>query len=100
MTDDVHSKSPTIWAHAASPSGVDALREVLMRAQIIEPSLSYKISVPASANIYDSNVTILQNTGSSLGSNFLKETMPDLCFWTEDSINTPLFQLNRHFLIL
>jgi len=68
-----------------------------MRAQIIEPSLAYKISVPASANIYESNVTILQNTGSSLGSNFLKETMPDLCLWTEDSINTPLFQSNRHF---
>jgi len=93
----VHSKNSTIWAHAASLPGVDALREVLMRAQIIEPSLSYKISVPASANIHESNVTILQNTGTSLGSDFLKETMPDLCLWTEDSINTPLFQLNRHF---
>ena len=97
MTDNVHSKGSTIWAHAASLSGVDALREVLMRAQIIEPSLSYKISVPASAKIYENYVTILQNKGSSSGSNFLKETMPDLCLWTEDSINTPLFHLNYHF---
>ena len=97
MTADMHSKSSTIWAHAASLSGVDALREVLMRAQIIEPSLSYKISVPTSANIYERYVTILQNTGSNSGSNFLEKTMPDLCLWAEDSINTPLFHLNRSF---
>ena len=97
MIDKVHSKSSTIWAHAASLSGVDALREILTRAQIIEPSLSYKISVPASSNIDESYVTVLQNTGPSSGTNFLKETMPDLCLWTEDSINTPLFHLNRHF---
>ena len=97
MIDKVHSISSTIWAHAASLSGVDALREILTRAQIIEPSLSYKISVLASANINESYVTVLQNTGPSSGSNFLEETMPDLCLWTEDSINTPLFHLNRHF---
>ena len=97
MIDKVHSKSSTIWAHAASLSGVDALREILTRAQIIEPSLSYKISVPASSNIDESYVTVLQNTGPSSGTNFLEETMPDLCLWTEDSINTPLFHLNRHF---
>jgi 3-deoxy-D-manno-octulosonic-acid transferase len=97
MTKNMHLKKPTIWAHAASTSGVDALREVLMRAQIIEPSLSYRISVPASANIYESSVTVLQNTGSSSGLNFLKETIPDLCLWSEDSINTPLFNLHRKF---
>jgi hypothetical protein len=77
MIDKLHSISPTIWAHAASLPGVDALREILTRAQIIEPSLSYKISVPASSNIDESYVTVLQNTGLSSGTNFLEETMPD-----------------------
>ena len=94
MIANVHSQKPTIWAHAASKAGVDALREVLMRAQIIEPSLLYTITAPTSAGIDESYVTVLQKTGLSSSDSFFKETKPSLCLWTEDSIDSLLFSLN------
>ena len=45
---------PTIWAHAPTPAALDAILEVLLRAQIIEPSLSYVLSAPASEYVFDS----------------------------------------------
>jgi len=79
MIENVHSQKATIWAHAASKAGVDALREVLIRAQNIEASLGYKITAPASAGIDESYVTVLQKTGLSSSDSFFKETKPSLC---------------------
>ena len=89
-------QKPNVWAHASTPAGVDALREVLIRAEIIEPSLTYRISVPAISEINESDVTVLQDTGSKSAQNFLKDISPNLCLWTEDSLDTPLFSLNHH----
>ena len=94
MIENVHSQKATIWAHAASKAGVDALREVLIRAQIIEASLVYTITAPASAGIDESYVTVLQKTGLSSSDSFFKETKPSLCLWTGDSIDSLLFSLN------
>ena len=90
---------PMIWAHAATPAALDAILEVLLRAQVIEPSLSYVLSAPASEYVFDSEVVRLQEPHPQSGQNFLKKTSPDLCLWVEDSINTPLFGLIQKFSI-
>ena len=69
---------------------------MLIRAEIIEPSLTYQISVPAISGISESDVTVLQDTGSKSAQNFLKDISPNLCLWTGDSLDTPLFSLNHH----
>ena len=90
---------PTIWAHAPTPAALDAILEVLLRAQIIEPSLSYVLSAPASEYVFDSEVVRLQEPHPQSGQDFLKKISPDLCLWVEDSINTPLFGLIQKFSI-
>ena len=90
---------PMIWAHAATPAALDAILEVLLRAQIIEPSLSYVLSAPESEYVFDSEVVRLQESHPQSGQDFLKKMSPDLCLWVEDSINTPLFGLIQKFSI-
>jgi len=88
-----------LWAHAATPAAIDAMREVLMRAQLIEPSLSYVLSAPVSEHIFDSEVFVLQEAEPQLGLDFLNTMSPDLCLWADDSISTPLFALSHRLSI-
>ena len=88
---------PLIWAHAATPAALDAMLEVLMRAQMIEPSLSYVLSAPTSEYVFDSAVVRLQEADLQLGQDFLKKMSPDLCLWADDSISKPLFGLIQKF---
>ena len=88
---------PLIWAHAATPAALDAMLEVLMRAQMIEPSLSYVLSAPTSEYVFDSAVVRLQEADLQLGQDFLKKMSPDLCLWADDSISKPLFGLIQRF---
>ena len=88
---------PLIWAHAATPAALDAMLEVLMRAQMIEPSLSYVLSSPTSEYVFDSAVVRLQETDLQLGHDFLKKMSPDLCLWADDSISKPIFGLIQRF---
>ena len=66
---------PMIWAHAATPAALDAILEVLLRAQIIEPSLSYVLSAPASEYVFDSEVVRLQESHPQSGQDFLKKNV-------------------------
>ena len=93
------TNGPMIWAHAATPAALDAILEVLLRAQIIEPSLSYVLSAPASEYVFDSEVVRLQEPYPQSGQDFLKKMSPDLCLWVEDSINIPFFGLIQKFSI-
>lgn len=68
-----------------------------MRAQMIEPSLSYVLSAPTSEYVFDSAVVRLQEADLQLGQDFLKKMSPDLCLWADDSISKPLFGLIQRF---
>ena len=95
----MRADGPMIWAHAATPAAIDAMREVLMRAHMSEPSISYLVSAPASDQIFDSEVVILDESEPQLGVNFLNKMSPDLCLWADDSISTPSFALSHRFSI-
>ena len=60
MKKVMRAGGPIIWAHASTPAALDAMLEVLLRAQMIEPSLSYVLSAPASKYIFDIEVVRLQ----------------------------------------
>mgnify|MGYP001395677682 FL=1 len=97
MIASTREDGPMIWAHAATPAALDAMIEVLMRAQMIEPSLSYVLSAPTSEYVFDSAVVRLQEADLQLGQDFLKKMSPDLCLWADDSISKPLFGLIQRF---
>ena len=97
MIAPTRKDGPMIWAHAATPAALDAMLEVLMRAQMIEPSLSYVLSAPTSEYVFDSAVVRLQEADLQLGQDFLKKMSPDLCLWADDSINKPIFGLIQRF---
>ena len=97
MIAPTRKDGPMIWAHAATPAALDAMLEVLMRAQMIEPSLSYVLSAPTSEYVFDSAVVRLQEADLQLGQDFLKKMSPDLCLWADDSISKPLFGLIQRF---
>ena len=97
MIAPTREDGPMIWAHAATPAALDAMLEVLMRAQMIEPSLSYVLSAPTSEYVFDSAVVRLQEADLQLGQDFLKKMSPDLCLWADDSISKPLFGLIQRF---
>tara|TARA_B100000795_G_scaffold237004_1_gene197418 strand:- start:130 stop:1266 length:1137 start_codon:yes stop_codon:yes gene_type:complete len=97
MIAPTREDGPMIWAHAATPAALDAMIEVLMRAQMIEPSLSYVLSAPTSEYVFDSAVVRLQEADLQLGQDFLKKMSPDLCLWADDSISKPLFGLIQRF---
>ena len=97
MIASTREDGPMIWAHAATPAALDAMLEVLMRAQMIEPSLSYVLSAPTSEYVFDSAVVRLQEADLQLGQDFLKKMSPDLCLWADDSISKPLFGLIQRF---
>lgn len=97
MIASTREDGPMIWAHAATPAALDAMIEVLMRAQMIEPSLSYVLSAPTSEYVFDSAVVRLQEADLQLGQDFLKKMSPDLCLWADDSISKPIFGLIQRF---
>ena len=97
MIAPTREDGPLIWAHAATPAALDAMLEVLMRAQMIEPSLSYVLSAPTSEYVFDSAVVRLQEADLQLGQDFLKKMSPDLCLWADDSISKPIFGLIQRF---
>ena len=97
MIASTREDGPMIWAHAATPAALDAMLEVLMRAQMIEPSLSYVLSAPTSEYVFDSAVVRLQEADLQLGQDFLKKMSPDLCLWADDSISKPIFGLIQRF---
>ena len=97
MEKVTRADGPIIWAHASTPAALDAMLEVLLRAQMIEPSLSYVLSALASKHIFDSGVARLQEANLQSGQDFLSKMSPDLCLWADDSISTPLFGLIQKF---
>ena len=97
MIAPTRKDGPMIWAHAATPAALDAMLDLLMRAQMIEPSLSYVLSAPTSEYVFDSAVVRLQEADLQLGQDFLKKMSPDLCLWADDSISKPLFGLIQRF---
>ena len=52
MTTETRTDHPLLWAHANTPAAVDAVREVLMRAKLSEPTLSYVLTAPDSEVTY------------------------------------------------
>ena len=59
MTTETRTDHPLIWAHANTPAAVDAVREVLMRAKLSEPTLSYVLTAPDSEVTYAPDVVVL-----------------------------------------
>ena len=99
MTTLTRAAGPLIWAHSATPAAIDAIREVLLRAQMIEPFLSYVLSTPVSETVFDDEVVVLDGSEPNSGADFLTKMSPDLCLWVDDSIGTPLFALSHRFSI-
>ena len=99
MEKVTRADGPIIWAHASTPAALDAMLEVLLRAQMIEPSLSYVLSAPASEYIFDIEVVRLQEANLQSGQDFLSKMLPDLCLWADDNISIPLFELIQRFSI-
>ena len=96
MTTEARTDRPLIWAHANTPAAVDAIREVLMRAQLSEPTLSYVLTAPASEVAFAPDVVVLDEADAQAGLAWLSETSPDLCFWAQASVACALFGLNHH----
>ena len=99
MKKVTRADGPIIWAHASTPVALDAMLEVILRAQMIEPSLSYVLSAPASEHVFDGEVVRFQEANLQLGQDFLSKMSPDLCLWANDSISTPFFGLIQKFSI-
>jgi 3-deoxy-D-manno-octulosonic-acid transferase len=99
MKKVMRAGGPINWAHASTPAALDAMLEVLLRAQMIEPSLSYVLSALASEHIFDSEVARLQEVNLQSGQDFLSKMLPDLCLWADDNISIPLFELIQRFSI-
>ena len=86
MTTEARTDRPLIWAHANTPAAADAIREVLMRAQLSEPTLSYVLTAPASEVAFAPDVVVLDEADAQVGLAWLSETSPDLCFWVQASV--------------
>lgn len=94
MTTETRTDHPLIWAHANTPAAVDAVREVLMRAKLSEPTLSYVLTAPDSEVTYAPDVVVLDEADSQAGLAWLSQSSPDLCLWAEASVASALFGLN------
>jgi 3-deoxy-D-manno-octulosonic-acid transferase len=95
MTTETRTDRPLIWAHANTPAAVDAVREVLMRAKLSEPTLSYVLTAPDSEVTYAPDVVVLDEADSQAGLAWLSQSSPDLCLWAEASVASALFGLNH-----
>ncbi|MDA8750023.1 hypothetical protein N9M77_00500 [Planktomarina temperata] len=95
MTTETRTDHPLIWAHANTPAAVDAVREVLMRAKLSEPTLSYVLTAPDSEVTYAPDVVVLDEADSQAGLAWLSQSSPDLCLWAEASVASALFGLNH-----
>ena len=95
MTTEARTDRPLIWAHGNTPEAIEAIREVLMRAQLSEPALSYVLTAPASAVAVAPDVVALDEADAQAGLAWLSETSPDLCLWAQASVASALFGLNH-----
>lgn len=95
MTAKARTDRPLVWAHATTPAAVDAIREVLMRAQLSDPTLSYVLSAPDSEDAFAPDVVVLDEADAQAGLAWLSETSPDLCLWAQASVASALFGLNH-----
>ena len=95
MTPEARTDRPLIWAHANTPAAIDAIREVLMRAQLSDPTLSYVLTTSDSALTFAPDVVVLDEADAEAGLAWLSETSPDLCLWAQASVASALFGLNN-----
>ena len=95
MTPEARTDRPLIWAHANTPAAIDAIREVLMRAQLSDPTLSYVLTTSDSAVTFAPDVVVLDEADAEAGLAWLSETSPDLCLWAQASVASALFGLNH-----
>jgi len=95
MTPEARTDRPLIWAHANTPAAIDAIREVLMRAQLSDPTLSYVLTTSDSALTFAPDVVVLDEADAEAGLAWLSETSPDLCLWAQASVASALFGLNH-----
>ena len=95
MTPEARTDRPLIWAHANTPAAIDAIREVLMRAQLSDPTLSYVLTTSDSAVTFAPDVVVLDEADAEAGLAWLSETSPDLCLWVQASVASALFGLNH-----
>lgn len=95
MTPEARTDRPLIWAHANTPAAIDAIRDVLMRAQLSDPTLSYVLTTSDSALTFAPDVVVLDEADAEAGLAWLSETSPDLCLWAQASVASALFGLNH-----
>ena len=95
MTPEARTDRPLIWAHANTPAAIDAIRDVLMRAQLSDPTLSYVLTTSGSAVIFAPDIVVLDEADAEAGLAWLSETSPDLCLWAQASVASALFGLNH-----
>ena len=95
MTPEARTDRPLIWAHANTPAAIDAIRDVLMRAQLSDPTLSYVLTTSGSAVTFAPDIVVLDETDAEAGLAWLSETSPDLCLWAQASVASALFGLNH-----
>jgi 3-deoxy-D-manno-octulosonic-acid transferase len=95
MTPEARTDRPLIWAHANTPAAIDAIRDVLMRAQLSDPTLSYVLTTSDSAVTFAPDVVVLDEADAEAGLAWLSETSPDLCLWAQASVASALFGLNH-----
>lgn len=95
MTPEARTDRPLIWAHANTPAAIDAIREVLMRAQLSDPTLSYVLTTSDSAVTFAPDIVVLDEADAEAGLAWLSETSPDLCLWAQASVASALFGLNH-----
>jgi hypothetical protein len=67
MTPEARTDRPLIWAHANTPAAIDAIREVLMRAQLSDPTLSYVLTTSDSAVTFAPDVVVLDEADAEVG---------------------------------
>ena len=95
MTPEARTDRQLIWAHANTPAAIDAIREVLMRAQLSDPTLSYVLTTSDSAVTFAPDMVVLDEADAEAGLAWLSETSPDLCLWAQASVASALFGLNH-----
>lgn len=95
MTPEARTDRPLIWAHANTPAAIDAIRDVLMRAQLSDPTLSYVLTTSDSAVTFAPDIVVLDEADAEAGLAWLSETSPDLCLWAQASVASALFGLNH-----
>ena len=95
MTPEARTDRPLIWAHANTPAAIDAIRDVLMRAQLSDSTLSYVLTTSDSAVTFAPDIVVLDEADAEAGLAWLSETSPDLCLWAQASVASALFGLNH-----